>query len=309
MRSKLIWGWVVMLGLGVAGCRSASATQPSDPAPAAAVPRSEPAPQPATACEAPGVVVAERVLEVAAPHAGRVRLAVERGADVAEGSIVAYVDDPQLDGELSVASASLERARAERGVATHRERRAGAAVDEVQQLGEHARGQELRQARHDREVLRAELRSATADVQQRRARAAVARHRHDAQTIESRFAARVADVYVDDAAWVAAGQPLMRLVAPQPGRLRFAVEAADMGAIDEGQRVQWSTPGNERRGIARIDVVAPEVDAHAGVLVVEATIDDPTTTAELPSGAAVSVTLPCHGTPEPAAIQPRIARR
>ena len=242
--------------------------------------------------EYPGIVASSRTLVVVAPQAGVVDLRAVRGDPIDEAQPVARLDNPDLDGDASMARASLAAARAERGVARERARQAKEDARHLAKLGEYASGQERRKAAHDQAVLQAELRASTARVERDEAGHDIARVRRESLTVQAPFDAVVADVLVEPGARVPAGTPLMRLVAPGRTRLRFAVPESEGTRLHAGLSLAWRSLDGHAEGTARVQVVAAEVDADAGVLVLEAELPPGTAADALPSGAGVVVFPP-----------------
>ncbi len=302
-------GWILglmlvpMLGCDLSGLRArVFGPAPDDDTDVEETVSPEPASEPAVApaprhCEYPGIVSSEQALVITAPEAGIVRLRGRRGEHVGVGVAVAELDNPEIMGAAMVAEAGLQRARAERSVAERKVRGAQGAVREVERLGEYASGAERRRAEHDRGVLQAELRASAAMVRQHETTAQVASGRREGLVVAAPFESVVADVLVESGARVAQGDPLLRVVASGRRRLRFAVSEARAGAVQPAAALRWSTPDGRRQGEATVVVVAAEVDAHAGVLVVEAELPPTAESEPLPSGSAVVVMMPCEDAP------------
>ncbi|MCR9164634.1 MAG: efflux RND transporter periplasmic adaptor subunit [Nannocystaceae bacterium] len=203
------------------------------------------------------------------------------------------------------ASASLEVTRAERGAAQRRLSRAREEASEVDRLGEFAGGSERRDASYARALSVEELKASNARVREREAQVRGTRARRDSLTLRAPFEATIVDVFVDVGAYVSTGTPVLRLVSPSRDHIRFAVPEAQHNAIRDGDSVSWTTVDGATGGQAQVSVRPSEVDARAGVLLVEATVDPPGPSA-LPSGTGIIVTYACDGK---AALERRGAER
>ncbi|MGH1347859.1 MAG: efflux RND transporter periplasmic adaptor subunit [Nannocystales bacterium] len=251
-----------------------------------------PLPETPTTCEAPGILQSSQTVVLSAAESGVIERPLPRGARVDAGDVVATFSSPSLDAAVRGVTASLQVTRAERGAAKQRAALAEDRISEVNRLGEFAGESERRDVNHARALSLQELRASTARVREREAAARGSRARQDALTIRAPFEATIADVFVDAGAHVSSGSPVLRLVAPSRDHIRFAIPESQHDAVRAGASVSWTTPDGGAQGRARVTALASEVDARAGVLVVEAELHPPAPST-LPSGMGITVNYAC----------------
>jgi RND family efflux transporter MFP subunit len=278
---------LLALSLGLVACHVAEPA--TDPDPTLPLPPRVSAPTPDP--EHVGVIVAEQAIELTARVDGRlVDVRGRPGDRVRAGDIIASIDTPGLLTEVDAATAALEVARAEaervRLDASHT-RETSARTDE---LRAYVSAQETSTARYQEKHADARHRRARADVLAAEARVQAEQRRADAE-LRAPFDGVVAARYADPGAAVSTTAPIVRLIAADNPRVRFAVPEMDAAALTPGDGVQVRVDGFTTTVMATVETVAPEVDAAAGLVFVEARFSDGVTAGQVPLGVMVRVRL------------------
>jgi RND family efflux transporter MFP subunit len=256
----------------------------SPPALAASpAPRPPPAERPgSTAAQRPaflGVVLATESVEVAARFAGRVKAVhVRMGDRVAQGDRLATLDTVALRQELRMADAAAA------AIASEADRQRLAVSEAGQQLARSRALAEREVAAISAEDLAAsEFRerdaglgasAAQARLAERRAHIARLRRQIAEGEIRAPFAGVVAARHVDTGATVAEGSPIMRLISADVPRVRFAVPHQLVATLKVGAQVAVTVEGLATPREARVEKIAPELDAAAMAVLVEARFVD-----------------------------------
>jgi RND family efflux transporter MFP subunit len=282
-------GFLLSAGALALVAASAPLYQRWRPPPAMAAATATPAPRPAAAdrpgpkaARSPfflGVVLATESVEVAARFAGRVKAVhVRMGDRVAAGDRLATLDTVALRQELAMAEAAADAQAAEAG-------RQRLAVSEAGQQLARSRalaGQEVAVISAE-DLAAAEFREREADLGAAAAQARLAERRaHIARLrrqiaegeIRAPFAGVVAARHVDTGATVAEGSPVMRLISADVPRVRFAVPHQGVAALKVGADVAVAVDGLATPRKARVEKIAPELDAAAMAVLVEARFID-----------------------------------
>ena len=248
-----------------------------------------------------GVALARQASDVAAEVDGILEeVRVRVGDRVERGALIARLDTVMLRQQLESAQASLERAQAQT-----RRMEVAAEESEQQNLRRQALDREGLLSQEDKDAARFEREKAQADLQAARAEAAQAEAQvRQLETtlaraeIRAPFDGTVAQRYLDPGARASPASPIVRLISSASLLTRFAVppEEIDRVTVDTEVRVEVESLGRGFRGV--VEHQAPEVDAAAQMVFVEARLDltDPFT-AEIPSGTVARVsTLPLGST-------------
>lgn len=162
-------------------------------------------------------------------------------ADLArQSALVArrFISPAQLDQARSAASRDRQRVRELR------------AQQKVARLG--ARSDELGAARQ-------EVAAALAQLQQ-------AEWKLDQKTVAAPVGARVADILYREGEQVAAGAPVVSLLAPQYMRARFFVPQSALGQLRLGRHLRLRCDGCAREILAEISYIAPEAEYTAPLI-------------------------------------------
>lgn len=228
----------------------------------------------------PGVVLSRQEIDVRPPTSARVlEVSVHPGQRVAAGDVLARLDTREAEADLRVAKADLRALRAERKAlrlsldAAQRERETTAGLHERGVLSQH----EADEAALKQGQARAAL--AGVDARIHGLEAQVAQVRADIQERELRapIDGVVAGVPVAEGERVDPVTVVVRLVAADGMRVRFAVDPSARGEWRPGQPLQVRDPERVTDHPATVRSVAPEIDPAAHQVFVDATLDDPTT--------------------------------
>lgn len=235
-----------------------------------------------------GVVVAPSSVDVAASTVGLLEaVSIGPGDVVAVGQLLAKVDSrrlqqDQLRGEAALAAAEAELRRAESVAAqalTRHSRRTS--------MADAFSGEEVASAALAAEVAVAEEEAATARVAERQADLERLRQEVSASEIRAPFDGVVALRFLDPGASVATGSPVVRLVSSRDRRVRFAVPPAQVEELAVGSRVLVAVEGAHVP--ARVVQIAPEIDAAADMVFVDAEFTNEGLSKSVRAGLAVRV--------------------
>ena len=218
--------------------------------------------------------------DVSSFYPGRVEAVRVRVGDVVKEGAVLVELDP-VDAREQIA-----RARAQAQAAVSEQQRAAveleAAKTELKRFDAY-RDQvsdseyDAQQAKID--ALRAAVTSAEARGAEARAGLRLLEKRVVESEIRAPFAGRIAARHVDPGVIVAAGTPLVRVVAVAPLRIRFDVPEQEIAGLAEGATVRVVTQaGADDRKVgtsATITGVGAEVDRERRVATIEAVVDQP----------------------------------
>ena len=220
-----------------------------------------------------GVLLPEQAADVVAPQAGLIE-----GMHAALGEIV---NAGQLLVSLSMEQAALdlERAVAERDAARAALDRARFEQTHAQEEAERNQSlageglvtrEQLAQASFRSSETRALAAEAQSRLAERTARAEQLRALRDQTRVTAAFRGRVAVRYVSAGARVAAGTPLLRLISDGAVVLRFAISEQE-STLQAGDIVELVPLEHaELTFQARVQRIAPEIDAASRMRTVEA---------------------------------------
>ena len=300
---RAVWPWIVaglLAGIVAVGV----ATRPGADGPAAAADKGDAATAVLIADVArrdmvlrsryPGEVFADAA-EISSRLPGHVReVAVRIGDEVEEGQVLARLDASVLQrriretqAQLAARRAAVEGAKVARDAAQRNEARA-------QQLVQSGAGseQELDDSETIARTRAVELDTARAQVDATAAQLAVLREDLRDTTVRAPFAGIVARRDVDPGTFVAAGDPLLRLVAQSPKRVRFRVPEYDMAGMKSGLPVRVFGPAADEDGVAgTVQRLAGEVSPDDRTLLVEGVVDDSDSHGALRPGTYVDVVV------------------
>jgi RND family efflux transporter MFP subunit len=208
-------------------------------------------------------------------------LRVRPGDRVAEGEVIAQLDTHAARKELAMAKAAVlaakaeaQRAELELQQATERRERRAATVDlpsgaTVATVSEEDRSN----AAYQEKLAAARLEAAKAAVIDRQAHADELRTLAEEGAVRAPFDAIVAQRYLDEGTIVRKGTPLVRLIESSALRVRFAVPEDDVHAIEVGVPLRVRVDKLDLNG--KVEKVAPEIDAAARMIFVDASLDVP----------------------------------
>lgn len=204
-------------------------------------------------------------VNVAAEATGRiVELPVEVGDRIAEGAVVARIDDAMLKTELAQAEAQLNQAKATLSQA-ERDLERGRELEKTQDISI----DDL-----DRLVLARD----TAQAQTSALEAALSMKNQHLEDTEVRapFAGIVSERMVEVGSWIAPGSTILRLVDESRVKVRGSASQRDRARIETGMRAEVrvdALPGARFAGKVRL--LGQEADSRTGTYLVEAQVKDP----------------------------------
>jgi len=219
----------------------------------------------------PGELVADAA-DLAPRVSGRVlEVLVRIGDRVAQGQVLARLDDETLVHEaaearaqLEVADATLERARTDAALAARELARLEPLVDR-----ELVSAQEIDAARAKSEGLEADV--VVAEARRSEARARVARLEQsvrDARLV-SPWDGVVAERYLDPGAMVSAGTPIVRVVEDGPLRVRFRIPEQDLARVEVGSALSLAAGGGSEEVGGTVERISGEVSREDRSVAVE----------------------------------------
>ncbi|HEX3760931.1 MAG TPA: HlyD family efflux transporter periplasmic adaptor subunit [Kofleriaceae bacterium] len=215
--------------------------------------------------------------DVLAPYTSpSTHLAVRLGDRIAQGEVVARLDDRQLREELDAARAQLRTAEAairqaqvdkdSAEIILARETTAEAAG-----VSSHADAVSARQAV---EKAAAAITVARATADERTTRIAQLQGHLVEMTLTAPIAGRVAMIYPQDGARVEQGRPVLRIISGGVF-VKFAIPADQAGAPEPGDTVDVRVERRADRLTATVAHVSPEVDAVAQMRIADAELVNP----------------------------------
>jgi membrane fusion protein (multidrug efflux system) len=220
-----------------------------------------------------GVLLPEQAADVVAPQAGLIEgMHAALGEVVNAGQLLvslsmeqAALDHERAVAERDAARAALDRARFEQTHAQEESERNQSLAGEGLVTRE-----QLAQARFHSSEARALAAEAQSRLAERNARAEQLRALRDQTRVTASFRGRVAVRYLSAGARVAAGTPLLRLISDGAVVLRFAIPEQD-SSLQVGDEVELTPVEHpELTFEARVQRIAPEIDAASRMRTVEA---------------------------------------
>ncbi len=248
-------------------------------------------------CAFIGVVVPRERVDVAAESEGKLAgVAVQLGARVPQGGVIATLDPRNVKVQLAEAQASLEEAGADLEQKRSRAIEAGERLQRRRALAQALSTEVLSEAEVNAKVAAAERAAAGARVKQLETRVQGLQQRLADTVVRAPFAGVVAIRYVDPGGWVDRGTPLVSLMSTDQ-LVRFAVPEPEIDRIDVGGPVMLTVAdaASETAGrqilSATVLHIAPEVDSASGMIIVEAELQKPSAlTVVFRSGGVIRVT-------------------
>lgn len=280
----------------------AAGTEPAPVAVASAAARAEALP---TVLEVTGTLMADAQTEIASEIDGRiVEVAVERGALVGAGAVVARLNDQDATSQLREAEATEAQTTARLGLAgdqpfdpraTPEAQRARAVLERVEaDFQRYARlveqglvsRSEYDARRADAATARAQLEETLNQMRQlshtreaQRARVAMARKALGDTVIRAPYAGLIAEKLLNVGDYAKKGTRVATLVRVDPLRVELTIPEAAVAAVRKGQRVAFAVQSQPGRTFAgTIAYVGPALRAESRALVVEAVLPNPSGT-------------------------------
>lgn len=293
-------GLAILVLAALAGCRSSSgdAEDLAEPleAPAQAAPADE------RLDDKPGFLGAltpKQAGDVTAPFtSASVSLVVKLGDRVAQGQVLARLDDRELRAELEAARAQLRTAQA--AIVQAQVERRGADVVLKRERAAEAAGvgakADVAAAAQAVAKATAAITIARATAGERAARITQLQAHLAEMTLTAPIAGSVALIYPQDGARVEEGRPVMRLISGGVD-VKFAIPADRVGAVKPGDTVDVKLDRRAELLTAVVGHVSPELDAVAQMIIADAELVNPP--ADLQPGTVCRI-LPRTAAPAPA---------
>ena len=222
----------------------------------------------------PGTVISRNRARVAAEVEGRLEWVAEVGTEIAEGEVVARLDDALFRQSLAEDEAAVARVRA-------RLTYLGAQVKRLEKLVTQntATRSRLEEAVAERDVARSELSAA-------RARAASTRERLERTRIKAPFGGIVTERVRHGGEWAKSGEAVVRLVDAGSLEVQTWIPIAALAFVHEGSELALAT--NPSRTAGTVRTIVPVGDNRSRLYELRLQIDG----ARWPVGQDVRVAVP-----------------
>jgi RND family efflux transporter MFP subunit len=282
-------------------CDRAPASVASLPSPASSPPRARSSATQAQRERFLGVVLARASTNVAPRRDGRVvSVNVRLGEHVARGDLLAKLDVALASSEVEMATASQRAAQVALAKATTD--RAGAEEQARRQSALHREGlaseQDLVASNQRLALSRLEVDAATAQLGEKTARLRQLKLARDEGEVRAPFDGVVAARYVDPGANVTPAIPIVHLLGSSEAFVRFAAAPEHATRLVVGREVSVEPSAGTGVWRARIERIAPDVDAASRMVVIEAGLSSADgATAKAVPGSEVYVAIDNERTP------------
>ena len=222
----------------------------------------------------PGTVISRNQARIAAEMEGRLVRVAEVGAVIAQGEVVAQLDDALLRQSLAENEAAVSRERARLNYLDAQVERLETLV--TQKTATRSR---LDEAVAERDVTRSELRAV-------RARVALTRERLERTRIRAPFGGVVTERLRRSGEWAKSGETVVRLVDAESLEVQLWIPIAALSFVREGSELEIESSPGKTRG--RVRTIVPVGDNRSRLYQVRLRIDD----ASWPVGQDVRVAVP-----------------
>lgn len=241
-----------------------------------------------------GVVVGRYSVDLTPRFDGKIsEVHVRLGDHVRKGDLLATLDLPTIQSELRMAEVGL------RSIDIERDRTAvelEAAKDQLSRreaLGREAlaTAEDIAAARYRQDLAAMRLEATRATSTEKRVR--IDQLRKDAATRELRapFDGLISIRYVDPGASVTTTTRIVRVISGDDLLVRFAVPESSVQRLEIGLPVEVSIGDQNMQLQANVEKIAPEVDAASRMIVVEAALEKPKSSAPVIAGLMANVKL------------------
>jgi RND family efflux transporter MFP subunit len=224
-----------------------------------------------------GILMADRATTLLATLDGMiVSLPAKRGDHVVAGQTLVRMASPTLSAtDLVVAEAQVKRAKADAALARLEHQKALSRQARVTSLSEQnlVSRQQAEEAQFD--VLLAAARITAADSAVDHAQAMAQRQSELLSQLESRapFSGVITEQFASVGTSVTRGTALLRLISPQPLRVKFAIPAAARAQLRVGMALSLRLRNPEVRLTARLQSISAEVDSASQTMTAEGIVD------------------------------------
>ncbi len=225
-----------------------------------------------------GVIIPSEAADIVARGEGRVEeMKIRLGDSVSPNQVLARLDDRALRDLLAISQATLQAVRADEGKAQYE---LAEAQDRKVRWEQTSRDSdmvisvdELARVTYAEKYAAQRLKAAQAASAEKLAVVSDLERKLSEMVIRAPFGGRVAARYVDPGATVTPGSRVVRLVGSEGLWVRFAVPEAESAAVALGMTVEAQDENGAAplRGV--VEKIAPEVDAAARMIFVEARLD------------------------------------
>lgn len=219
------------------------------------------------------MVFARRTADVSSEVTGVLRRCrVSLGDRVAAGQIIASLGNTSLRQDLAAAEAALRATQAQENKATVELNQARQILERRKQMEWALSKEELEILGAREELARAGLEVARSQSAEQAARVQKTRESLAKCEIRAPFPGRIGRIQQSEGTLVTPGVPVARVVADADLWVRFAVPPGEAPSLAPGMEASLALEESGRRAPIRIEHVAPEVDAAAGMVFVEARV-------------------------------------
>ena len=187
----------------------------------------------------PGTVISRNQARVAAEVEGRIEWVAEVGAVIAEGEMVARLDDALLRQSLAEDEAAVARERARLTYLDAQVKRLDKLV--TQNTATRSR---LDEAVAERDITRSELRAA-------RARVALTQERVERTRIKAPFGGIVTERLRQNGEWAKSGETVVRIVDTRSLEVQTWIPIAALAFVREGSELELETNPSKTAGTVR----------------------------------------------------------
>lgn len=227
-----------------------------------------------------GVVIASATVDIVSQLDSRLlNITARQGDRVVRGQMLARLDTKFVDQQLAAAEAdvAIARAEVERNVVEvneakeHASRRATTVTLPGGNTVSTSSQEEISTSAFQLQKTVVRTTAARATLQEKEARRDELRALLVEATLRAPFSGTVAQRYLDQGAPVRKGAPVLRLIQSDGLWVRFAVPEGELSGIDVGKGIRLRSEHGDASGT--IEKVAPEIDAAARVVFVDAALD------------------------------------
>lgn len=226
----------------------------------------------------PGVLVAPAAVDLAATVEGRLLdVKVNAGDQVAEGQVVAMLDDRSARNALAVAQAGLgaaaadaHSARIEHALAKDRASRRNGTVQVGGETVAIVSAEEQAQVGFAAKAAAARAAAAGSGAAERAARVEQLKTLLAETQLKAPFRGVVAARYADPGTYVRPGMPVVRIISSSELKVRFAVPEEDAKRIRAGLPYVATLDG--RQIAATVSAVSPEVESSSRMVFVDGSV-------------------------------------
>jgi len=222
-----------------------------------------------------GVILPRVSVDIAARYEGRLReVHVRLGDSVPAGGLLATIDAPPVRHDLALATVALKATQVELEQARVELAEARDKLARRQRLSEEAlaSAEELATARFREQLADARVQAARAQLEEKRVRVENLRQSNADAELRAPFEGTVAARFADPGANVTSSTPILRLISDGDMFVRFAVPEEVVTTMTIGSTVRIASVNRSVSVHGVIEKVAPEVDAAARMVIIEATL-------------------------------------